>query len=83
MTPRDYWLAGLCPCCGADLDWWMTQPESIAEGVMMCGRCIENDHHQRPPEFLPLLLKALVTGDEIPMPDQAEILRKIRQAAPQ
>jgi hypothetical protein len=65
-TPLDRWLRGDCLCCGADLDWWPdTDPEPVAEGVMMCGRCIANEHHLRPPEVLASLLAALVTGKEV------------------
>jgi hypothetical protein len=63
---RRLWLAGKCPCCGAELDSWINsnhetiQPEAIAEGVMMCGRCIGNEHHIRPEGFLEMLLKSLL-----------------------
>jgi hypothetical protein len=58
---RERWLAGLCPCCGAEMNWWpSTEPQTVADGVVMCGRCIENEHHLRPPGFLPLLLAALL-----------------------
>jgi hypothetical protein len=63
---RRYWLAGRCPCCGSELCEWpapdgsLVAPETVAEGVVMCGRCIGNHHHEKPGEFLPLLLESLL-----------------------
>ena len=62
---RRLWLAGLCPCCGGDLDDWewegvVHEPQAVAEGVMFCGRCIANEHHTDPPQVLPLLLESLL-----------------------
>jgi hypothetical protein len=56
------WAAGRCPCCGAALDWWTTPPEAIGEGVMLCGRCIENKHHLAADEFVPVMLMAIAQG---------------------
>lgn len=44
---RSRWLAGKCPCCGSDAlepDADGTEPEPVAEGVIICGRCIANRH---------------------------------------
>jgi hypothetical protein len=60
---RGSWLAGRCPCCSADLDWWGRDPEPIAEGVMICGRCAENEHHADP-EFIQMMLTSLLPGWE-------------------
>jgi hypothetical protein len=48
-SERRAWLAGRCPCCKSGLWEWewdgvVTEPEVIAEGVTMCGRCIANEH---------------------------------------
>ena len=65
---RDHWLAGKCPCCGMSLSPWPApggsevEPEAVAEGVIFCGRCIGNEHHLQPPEFLPGMLEALLPG---------------------
>lgn len=59
------WTAGLCPCDGAELDKYIgsdgqpVEPEAIAEGVMLCGRCIAMEHHIRPPEVKEGILKAI------------------------
>jgi hypothetical protein len=48
---RPRWLAGLCPCCGmpADLEHVDgTEAEAIAEGVIICGRCVANRHMDGP-----------------------------------
>lgn len=63
-TPRARWLRGLCFCCGAALDWWTSDPQPVAEGVMMCGRCIENGHHS--PDYMEVMLRCLVSGEEFP-----------------
>ena len=62
---RPRWLAGLCPCCGSDICEWewndvTTEPEAIAEGVMICGRCIANDHLNAADGFTQALLASLV-----------------------
>ena len=50
MTIRDAYLAGKCPCCGSSLIEWNDNnrntycPAPIAEGVMICGRCVGNRH---------------------------------------
>jgi len=44
--------AGRCPCCGSKLYEWTDsrdvtyQPAQIGEGVLLCGRCIGNEHHE-------------------------------------
>lgn len=58
---RRYWASGLCPCCGSGLNDWDEEPEAVAEGVMMCGRCIKNEHYN-PPQFLKMMLEAIATG---------------------
>ena len=60
---RAYYLRGDCPCCGSPLVSWPGsdreyEPEAVAEGVMMCGRCI-GSHHYEPPGFLADLLRSL------------------------
>jgi len=61
---RPRWEAGLCPCCGSELCAWPGpdgtehQPAPIAEGVIMCGRCIGNQHNDA--ETTAALLSALV-----------------------
>lgn len=70
FDPREFegsrarWLRGLCPCCGGRLCEWewrgeVHEPAPIGEGVMLCGRCIGNEHHLTP-EFVPLMLASLV-----------------------
>jgi hypothetical protein len=62
---RAYWLAGLCPCCGGELDDWVSlagdvvDPEAIGEGVMLCGRCTGNEH-AADPEFRDAMLAAIL-----------------------
>jgi hypothetical protein len=53
------WAAGCCPCCGGGLG---ESPEPIGEGVMLCGRCIENEHHLTAGEFVPMMLAAIAKG---------------------
>ena len=58
---RRRWLAGDCPCCGMDAGWPDvdgTEPEPIAEGVLICGRCIRNGHPD--PPVRALMLAALL-----------------------
>lgn len=64
---RENWADGRCPCCGSELTSWPGpdqdwEPAGVAEGVTFCGRCIGCRHHEEPPEFLNLLLKALAGG---------------------
>jgi len=67
MTAGVYqaWAAGVCPCCSSALDSWpapdgrTVEPAAIGEGVMLCGRCIGNRHHEDPPGFAGLLLRAI------------------------
>lgn len=67
LDPSDFescrarWLAGLCPCCGSGLNDWDEEPSVVAEGVVMCGRCIKNQHYD-PPEFLQSMLEAIEKG---------------------
>ena len=61
---RRLWQAGLCLCCGGELCGWkwngiVHEPTAIAEGVMMCGRCIGNNH-QEVDGLLTGMLRALV-----------------------
>jgi hypothetical protein len=61
---RPRWLAGLCPCCGGDICEWewrddIWEPKAIGEGVMICGRCVGNDH-MAPDGFVELLLASLL-----------------------
>lgn len=52
MTDETYqrWAAGLCPCCAGDVCEYYdaTQPQAIGEGVMVCGRCVANEHGDLP-----------------------------------
>ena len=66
MTPRRYWLADRCPCCGSD--YWGehydgTEPRWVAEGVRLCGWCVAREHDAG--DVLPLLLQAIVTGEDV------------------
>jgi len=52
IDPEDFkgtysrWVSGKCPCCGSDLgEDEGTCPQTIAEGVVLCGRCIRQEHH--------------------------------------
>lgn len=65
---RTRWLAGLCPCCGAGICGWdhtyrdeSFEPEAIGEGVVICGRCVGNQH-LGDPEFRVAMLMAIVGG---------------------
>ena len=60
-----YWRAGLCPCCGSELEAWIdgTEPAVIAEDVELCGRCIANQHDRT--EEKRELLGALVRGRQL------------------
>jgi hypothetical protein len=77
VNPRDFedvrsrWLAGLCPCCGSEICGWdhtyrdeSYEPEPIAEGVMICGRCVGNEHVVDP-EFRDAMLAALLPGKAV------------------
>ena len=64
------WARGDCPCCGAALDWWPdVAPEAIGEGVMICGRCVENDHMRLDGEdvLTAAMLEAIVTRSDDPV----------------
>ena len=76
MNAESYrrWAAGRCPCCAGPVDDWedsageITDPEAIAERVMLCGRCIANEHHT-PPGFLAALLEAIARRTDQPIDD--------------
>lgn len=60
------WADGKCPCCASEIcDWeWdgqVYEPQAIGEGVMMCGRCIGNNHHEET-GFIPMMLEAISSG---------------------
>lgn len=60
-TPREFWLEGWCPCCGAQIWDTPTHPVvTIAEGVRLCGWCHRRGHHKG--AVAAGLLEALVTG---------------------
>lgn len=63
---RSRWLAGECPCCGGEIceHYDGTQPEPLGEGVMICGRCIANEH-MADPEFCGAMLGALLPGKAV------------------
>jgi hypothetical protein len=42
------------------------QPAAIGEGVMICGRCVENDH-MNPPDVARAMLEAIVRRDDGPI----------------
>ena len=42
----------------------VTDPEPVAEGVTLCGRCIANEHHLAPPGFLEALLESIARRDD-------------------
>ena len=70
-TCRQYWAAGRCPCCGAELGPWTWDgvehaTAAVAEGVMFCGRCIANEHTE-PPEVLAAILAAIAAGHDGPL----------------
>jgi hypothetical protein len=62
------WVNGWCPCCGIDdMDWWPdTPPETIGEGVQICGRCSENEH-MNDPRFRDAMLEAIASQSEEPI----------------
>lgn len=60
------WAAGRCPCCASDMCEWewngeVAEPRAIGEGVMMCGRCVANNHHEET-GFIPAMLEAIASG---------------------
>ena len=62
QTPRELWLDGSCPCCGAQIwDHPGFPVVTIAEGVQLCGWCHRRGHHQG--TVGEGLLRALVTGE--------------------
>ena len=77
MTAYSRWAAGLCPCCGMDIEPWewqdvITDPEPLVEGVMVCGRCVANEHLSRPgyeEEGRQAMLEAIVRRDDQPIDD--------------
>lgn len=56
---RRLWLAGRCPCCGADGfdNWPGGEPLVIAEGVRLCAWCVHRGHHRG--DVAPALLAAI------------------------
>jgi hypothetical protein len=55
------WAAGLCPCCGSRYDWW-EDAVPIAEGVLLCGYCVDlpgRDHRDGAPGILQALVERL------------------------
>lgn len=55
------WKDGRCLCCGSELDILMTtRPKAIAEGVQICGICVERHHDE--PIIVTHLLDALLKG---------------------
>lgn len=65
---RARWLAARCPCCGGEICGWdhpyrdeAFEPEAIGEDVMLCGRCIGNEH-AADPEFRDAMLAAILPG---------------------
>lgn len=53
LTPtgvREAYAKGLCPCCFAELvpGWYGHEAAPIAEGVLLCGFCIEGGCHHLP-----------------------------------
>jgi acetyltransferase-like isoleucine patch superfamily enzyme len=60
----DRWAALLCPCCGvAEFnDATDGPPAVIGEGVMICGRCVANEHGRESDQFFPMMLTAILTG---------------------
>jgi hypothetical protein len=68
---RELWLKGLCPCCAGSMIKWEHQdgtvyePEFVADMVMLCGRCIGNEHTRDDPagrETLETILRAIADG---------------------
>lgn len=63
---RKLYRAGLCPCCGSELGEWtdndyeVIEPQAIGEGVMLCGRCIGNKHHEGETSVTEFMLRALM-----------------------
>lgn len=62
------WRGGLCPCCGDDLVLWewdgtVYEPEAVAEEVILCGRCIGNEHYR--PDELEYVLGLLALGANV------------------
>ena len=64
------WADGDCPCCGVMRmeSYWPDNygephaPQVIGEGVMICGRCVANEHGREFDEFFPMMLRAIVDG---------------------
>ena len=54
------WRAGLCPCCGMAVIEHCdgTMPQALGEGVLICGRCVANEHMRD--GFGDLILASLV-----------------------
>lgn len=63
------WSHGRCPCCGGELAESVNGVpcRAIGEGVMMCGRCIENEHGRESDQFVPALLESIAARTDEPM----------------
>ena len=66
------WKIGRCPCCGYFLtpsEHYLTgettKPQTVAEGVIYCGRCIENGHHTDGCGAYEYILDAIIKGQSI------------------
>lgn len=75
MTDTTYarWARGDCPCCSGPLLESVdgTECAAIGEGVMICGRCIEHEHHHN--DGLPeVLLAAILYRHDGPVDDWVE-----------
>lgn len=60
------WASLCCPCCGAELEAADPDRQAIGEGVVICGRCVLNDHLE-PPALVAAMLEAILTRSEEPI----------------
>jgi hypothetical protein len=62
------WVAGRCPCCGGPLKTSANGVHclALAELVVMCGRCVENEHGRECVRFVPVLLECIATRTDAP-----------------
>ena len=62
------WAHGLCPCCAGSIceGTYGGQPRAIGEGVMICGRCAENEHDDIP-GLIDAMLLAIASRDDTPL----------------